>query len=70
MHTITAGSTLTTRSICDADCFFSLSVIERKGSWATISYDKKNRRTKIRTDYQGREYLMPDRYSMAPIFRA
>lgn len=59
---------LSARSACDYESTFHLEVIERKGNWATIKYDGKTRRTKIRKDSEGREYLMPERYSMAPMF--
>jgi len=67
---IQSSTTLTARSVCDYDCIFSLDVIERKGCWATIKYMGRVSRTKIRTDESGVEYLMPEKYSMAPIFRA
>jgi len=66
---IQSSTTLTARSVCDYDCIFSLEVIERKGCWATIKYMGVVSRTKIKTDDRG-EYIMPKKYSMAPIFRA
>ncbi len=59
-----------TRSICDHNCFFELFVIKRTAKTATIRYNGEIRRTKIKVDCSGFEYLRPDDYSMAPIFRA
>jgi len=66
--TITANQILTARSISDANCRFELSVIERKGTFATVAIDGIVRRVKIRKDDDG-EFLRPDSYSMAPIYR-
>ena len=70
-NTIQTGQTLTSSSLCDYDCIFSLKVIDRKGSFATILMDgdKETRRVKVR-NFNGEEYLRPDNYSMAPTFRA
>lgn len=67
---IIANTTLSTRSICDHDCIFSLTVLERKGNFAIINYDGKIRRTRVRVRFDGNEYLRPDIYSMSPIFSA
>lgn len=67
---ITAGQTLTARAIGDWECVFSLTVIDRKGSFATVKFQGKEKRVKVRTEQDGSEYLMPATYSMAPIFRA
>jgi hypothetical protein len=67
--TIQSATTLQARSICDHTCVFTLKVIERKNMWAKINYNGKESRTKIHVDDRG-EFLMPERYSMAPIFRA
>ena len=68
MNTIKSGQKLTAKSICDHNCIFELEVIERKGNFATIKYDGKIRKTKVR-EIWGEEYLRPDTYSMAPTFR-
>jgi hypothetical protein len=47
-----------------------LFVIKRTEKTATIRYNGEIRRTKIKTDCSGIEYLRPDDYSMAPIFKA
>lgn len=67
---IQAAARYVTRSICDSNCFFELFVIKRTEKTATIQYNGEIRRTKIKTDCSGIEYLRPDDYSMAPIFSA
>jgi hypothetical protein len=69
MKAIQSGQKLTSRSICDAECIFTLTVIERKGNFATINYMGATKRVKIRVS-DDCEYIKPDSYSMAPIFRA
>lgn len=61
---------MTTTSICDSEITIRLEVIERKGQWSKINYRGETRRVKVRTNRDGREYLMPDSYSMCPIFFA
>lgn len=68
MKTIQAGMTLKARSICDHDCIFSVKVVARKGNWAVIETKDATRRCRIKTDSNGNEYIMPERYSMAPAF--
>jgi hypothetical protein len=70
MKTIKANQTLKCRSIGDSDCIFKLNVTDRKGNFATIEENGKTRRTKVYLDMDGNEYLMPEKYSFAPIFRA
>jgi len=66
---ITAGQTLITRSNGDYDCVFSLQVISRTAKMATIKWQGNVRRAKIH-NMDGIEYVQPENYSMAPIFRA
>jgi len=72
--TIKAGDTLTARSICNYDCIYSLTILKRTAKTATFTgYSGTagaTRTSKIHTDPQGREYLRPDRWSMAPTFWA
>ena len=68
-NTIQTGQTLKARSVCDAKCFFTLTVLDRKGQFATVRFQGNEKRTKVRSD-DSCEYLRPDSYSMAPIFRA
>ena len=69
MKLIESNTTLTTRSICDYDCIFSLTVLNRKGSFATIRFQGNEKRVKVKNDGDC-EYVKPGNYSMAPIFRA
>jgi len=69
MKTIEANTTLTARSICDHDCIFSLAILSRKGSFATILFQGNQKRVKVKSDGE-REYVKLGNYSMAPIFRA
>lgn len=70
MKTIQQNQILTSRSICDYNCIFSLTVLERKGNFAKINYNGSVMRIKVRKDTEGNEFLIPATYSMAPIFRA
>ena len=69
MNTIIPGQTLTARSVGDYDCIFKLQVLSRTAKRCTFTEHGKVRTSKVHTDADG-EFLMPDRYSMAPIFRA
>ncbi len=70
MNTVKSNQKLTCRAIGDHNCIFELTVVERKGNFATINYEGKIKRVKVYTGADGDEYLRPDKYSMAPIFRA
>jgi len=70
MKTVKSNQTLTSKSICDSECIFKLTVFERKGNFATVKYMNNVRRVKVRIDSDGNEYLQPDNYSMAPRFKA
>ena len=64
------GGTYWTRSPGDANCIFSIDVKDRTDKMLTfVDWDSKTRRAKIKIDESG-EYIQPDRYSMAPIYRA
>ena len=67
MKTFETGKTYSTRSICDADCIFSLTVVSRTAKTIKTS-DGKSLRIAL---HEGNEYVMPfGRYSMAPMIRA
>lgn len=70
MNTIKSNTKLTSRSIGDYNCIFELNVIERKGNFATVKFMGNTKRTKVYSDFEGNEYLQPEKYSMSPIFRA
>lgn len=69
MKLIKSNTTLTAHSICDYDCIFSLTVLNRKGSFATVRFQGNEKRVKVKNDGDC-EYVKPGNYSMAPIFRA
>ena len=58
------------RSICDHDCIFIIEVVKRTAKTVTYMYQGKERRSNIKLDEHGNEYIKPDNYSMAPVFRA
>ena len=70
MNAIKSNTVLESRSICDYNCIFKLTVIERKGNFATVKFQGITKRTKVYTDSEGNEYLQPEKYSMAPRFKA
>jgi hypothetical protein len=67
---IKSGQILTARSACDYDCIFSVKVLDRKGSFATVEAHGEAKRVKIRSDDRGEYVFALGKYSMAPIFRA
>lgn len=68
---MTANTTYYTRSIGDYNCIFSIKVISRTEKTAKIvDFYGHERRAKIYTDDHGMEYIMPEKYSFAPVFRA
>lgn len=56
-------------SACDHNCVFTIEIIKRTDKTVTFRRRGKERRAKIYADNNG-EYIIPDRYSMAPVFRA
>jgi hypothetical protein len=66
-----AGKGYTARSIGDSECIFTIAVISRTEKTAVIiDNEDHKRRVKIHIGRDGGEYIMPERYSMAPVFRA
>ena len=64
------GKKYQTRSACDHDCVFEIAIIKRTEKTVTFKdYENRVRRSKIQIDNEG-EYIIPDKYSMAPIYRA
>lgn len=65
--TFQPGKTYSTRSACDHDCIFSVTIASRTARTVTTS-DGKTFRPGI---YNGAEFIKPmGSYSMAPIIRA
>ena len=69
MTTFEIGKKYFCTSACDHNCVFTVEITKRTAKTVTFLRDGKERRAKIHTDNQG-EYIIPDRYSMAPVFRA
>ena len=69
LKTIQPQTTITARSICDSNCIFKAFVVERKGDFVKIEIDGKIERKKVKTNFNGDEYVMAlGTYSMAPAF--
>ena len=64
------NNTYESRSICDNECIFKINVISRTAKTISYKYLNQVRRSSVKFDSQGNEYIKPDNYSMAPIFRA
>lgn len=56
-------------SACDHNCVFTIKIVKRTEKTVTFERNGKTRRAKLFSDERG-EYIMPYRYSMAPVFRA
>lgn len=54
---------------CDSDSVSTIKILSRTEKTVTFERNGKTRRAKIYTDNHG-EYIMPDHYSMACIYRA
>lgn len=70
MNTIQPNTTITAKSICDADCIFTAQVLERKGNFVTVKVQGEVSRKKISLDMDGNEVVYAlGKYSMCPVFR-
>lgn len=69
MATFEIGKKYFTTSACDHNCVFVVEIVKRTAKTVTFRRDGQERRVKIYTDHDG-EYIIPERYSMAPVFRA
>lgn len=56
-------------SACDSNCVFVIKIVKRTDKTVTFERNGKTRRAKLFSDERG-EYIIPERYSMAPVFRA
>lgn len=54
---------------CDSDSISTIKIVGRSAQFVTFERAGKTRRAKIYTDSRG-EYIIPDRYSMACVYRA
>lgn len=69
MTTFEIGKKYYDTSACDHNCVFVVEIVKRTAKTVTFRRNGKERRTKIYCDDHG-EYIVPDRYSMAPVFRS
>lgn len=69
MKTFEIGHTYFDTWACDSDSISTIKIVGRSAQYVTFERAGKTRRAKIYTDNHG-EYIMPDRYSMACIYRA
>ncbi len=56
-------------SACDHESVFTIKITKRTEKTVSFVRNGKKRRAKLFCDDRG-EYIIPDRYSMAPVFRA
>jgi len=69
MNNLKSIKTLTTTLITDSNLTLTAELLEIKGNFATIFFDKKIVRRKIKTGYDGTKYILPcGSYSMCPLF--
>lgn len=54
---------------CDSDSISKIKIVGRSSHFVSFERNGKTRRAKIYTDSNG-EYIMPDHYSMACVYRA
>ena len=54
---------------CDSDSISTIKIVSRSAKMVTFERNGKTRRARIYTDANG-EYIMPDHYSMACVYRA
>jgi hypothetical protein len=64
-----AGKTYFTRSICDNNMIFKIRITKRTAKTVTVE-GWRNKRCKIHTAADGDEFILPESYSMAPVFCA
>lgn len=69
MKTFEIGHTYFDHWACDSDSISTIKIVGRSAQFVTFERAGKTRRAKIYTDASG-EYIMPDRYSMACVYRA
>ena len=66
---MTKIKTLTTRLTTDYNCILTADLLQVKNDYATILFEGKVIRKKIKTSFDGSQYILPlGSYSMAPAF--
>jgi hypothetical protein len=69
MKTIEKNTILTATSVCDSNCKFTATVLDRKGNFIIALVDGDIVRKKVKV-FNNEEYaLLLGNYSMAPIFK-
>lgn len=63
------GKEYSTRSVCNSDCIFKITVVKRTDKTITVNEDGEISRKKIHLDGEC-EYIKLGNYSMAPIIHA
>ena len=63
------GKTYYDRWACDSDSISTIKIVGRSEKMVTFERNGKTRRARIYTDANG-EYIVPDHYSMACVYRA
>lgn len=69
MKTFEIGKKYYDTSACDSNCVFVIEIVKRTEKTVTFKRDGEQRRAKLFVDKEG-EYIIPERYSIAPVFRA
>lgn len=69
MKQFEVGKECKARSIGDYDCIFTILITGRTAKTVSYNYLGRSRRSMVHVDLDG-EWIQPDRYSMAPTFRA
>lgn len=70
MKKFQVGKKYYSHSACDHECIFTIEVVKRTEKTVTYIYQGRQRRSNIKMDEHNNEYIKPDNYSMAPVFRA
>ena len=64
------GQELSSRSICDYNCIYTSTVLNRTAKTVTINVRGENKRCKVH-ESEGVEFIYPfGKYSMCPVFKA
>lgn len=69
MAAFEVGKTYGTRCIGDHNLIYEVTVLKRSPQSVVVE-GEFNKRCKIHVDAKGVEFIIPERYSMAPVFRA
>jgi len=71
IHVFEVGKTYSTRSACNSDCVFSVTIASRTKSTVTTTDGKRFTIAKNETQWNQAETIFPwGRYSMAPAIKA